>query len=249
VGLSVTVLGATGSYPGPDGACSGYLVRSGDTSIMVDAGPGTVSNLQAHVGLGDLNAVVLSHCHPDHWTDLLVLRTAWRWGLGREGLRVYGTAENLEMARALTSTSAGRLDPTLDWQVVAGGTEVEVGACRLSFSRTDHYVETLALRVDDREGGSLAYSADTGPEWSFAELGQGIDLGLCESTFEDDQAADGVLHLSARQAGEMARAAGVARLVLTHLLPGADSGAHRRQAEQAFGAPVEIATVHERYDL
>ena len=104
------------------------------------------------------------------------------------------------------------------------------------------------MRVDYGDA-SFAYSADTGPGWSFSALGDRLDLALCEATYATDAEAEGVLHLSAQQAGAMAREAGVRRLVLTHLHPGADPEVHRRHAEQAFGGPVSIAQIHERYDL
>lgn len=235
--VTVTVLGCSGSYPGPGGACSGYLVRAGGVNLVLDMGPGTLANLQHHLGLDDIDAVVLSHSHPDHWTDLAGLRVARKYGLELEGLRVFGTAETREVAVAVCQN----LEPTFDWIVVGDGDAVEVGAVRLQFSRTDHYVETLAVRVDV-DGLSVAYSADTGPGWSLFELGAGIDLAICESTYPTDREAEGILHLSARAAGVMAAAAGVDRLVLTHLWPGGDPDLHREMASAAFGRPVEVAT-------
>lgn len=245
MGLSVTVLGNAGSYPGPASACSGYLVQGGGASVLVDAGPGTMANLQEHLELDQLDAVVLSHSHPDHWTDFMVLRTALKWDLERTDLPVYGTEELRHMADVIAGSG---LPPTIDWQVVGGGDTVDIGPLAVTFSVTDHYVDTLAVRVD-HAGRSLAYSADTGPAWSFSSLGDGIDLALCEATYATDDEAAGVLHLSAAQAGAMSRDAGVARLVLTHLYPGSDPELHRRHAEEAFGGPVSIAQIHERYDL
>lgn len=245
MGLSVTVLGNAGSYPGPAGACSGYLVEGGGASVLVDAGPGVMANLQEHLALAQLDAVVLSHSHPDHWTDFMVLRTALKWDLERIGLPVYGTEELRHMADVIAGSG---LPPTVDWQVVGGGDTVTIGPMTATFSVTDHYVDTLAVRID-LEGRSLAYSADTGPDWSFSSLGDGIDLALCEATYATDAEVAGILHLSATQAGAMARGAGVERLVLTHLHPGSDPEVHRRHAEESFGGPVSIAQIHERYDL
>lgn len=243
--LSVTVLGTSGSYPAPGTACSGYLLRAGDTAVLLDAGPGTVANLQEHVSLADVDAVVLTHSHPDHWTDLMVLRTALKWDLGRTGVPVFGPDEVRHMAATITQTG---LEPTLVWRSVVDGETVTFGPLTLTFSATDHYVETLAVRVD-HDGATFAYSADTGPGWSFAQLGPDIDLALCEATYATAAEAGEVLHLSAEQAGAMARSSGVRRLVLTHLYPGADPEVHRRHAEATFGGPVSIARTHERYDL
>ncbi|MBN2622032.1 MAG: MBL fold metallo-hydrolase, partial [Acidimicrobiales bacterium] len=83
--LTVTVLGSSGTYAGPGEACSGYLVRSPGATVVVDLGSGTLANLQHHVELGAVDAVVLTHEHPDHWLDLPLLRNALRYVLGIEG--------------------------------------------------------------------------------------------------------------------------------------------------------------------
>lgn len=245
-GLRLTVLGCSGSFPGPEEACSGYLLRAGAHVVMLDAGPGTVAALQRHVGMEELTALVLSHHHPDHWSDLGVLRVALRYGLEVEGLAVYGTAETRAIAQHLVGHP---LEPTLVWHTVADGDEVDLGGFRMRFSATDHYVETLAVRVD-AAGRTLAYSADTGPGWSFSSLGPGLGAALCEATLLDHERVgvdEAVLHLSVGEAGRMAREAGVERLLLTHQQPGADREAYRREAEAAFGAPVELVEPHATY--
>jgi ribonuclease BN (tRNA processing enzyme) len=244
MGLSITVLGCTGSYPEPDGACSGYLLQSDTTNVMVDAGPGTLANLQRHISIDQLDGVVLSHSHPDHWTDLMVLRTAWKWAYEREGLRVLGTGETKAMAEVVAHLD---LQPTFAWEVIKDGSEATIGDIDLSFSQTDHYVETLAVRAESA-GRSIAYSADTGPGWSYAAFAAPIALGVCEATYATDEEAGDVLHLSAQHAGRMARSAGVERLVLTHLEVGADPAVHQQHGSESFGAPVEVARVGQRYD-
>ena len=237
--LTVTVLGCSGSYPGPGGACSGYLVDDGTTRLWVDAGSGTLANLQRHVGLDRLDALVLSHEHPDHWADVEGLHNVRRFVLG-PGFPVYAPA-------GLRQRTYQDTEPFLSWNEVADGDRVSIGTLTLAFSRTDHGPETLAVRIDGG-GASLGYSADTGPEWSLEALGSGLDLALCEATVPPEQ--EGVTqHLSARQAGASARAAGAARLVLTHLWPTLDPEVSRGQGGDAFGAPVEVASVGASYEV
>jgi ribonuclease BN (tRNA processing enzyme) len=245
VGLSVTVLGCSGTYAAAGNACSGYLVRDDSTAVWVDCGPGTLANIQQHLDaeFEQLDAVVVTHEHPDHWLELPVLRNALRFGPGREGFPVYTTEGVRRLCEGVVTDGA---EPTFEWHVVRDGDSFTVGALTFTCSRTDHPVETLALRVD-ADGRSLGYSADTGPGWSLAALGPGLDLALCESTLLSHQEG-GPPHLSARQAGESARDAGVRRLILTHLWPTGTPSLYQREGSEAFGREVEVAAVGGRYD-
>lgn len=244
--LSITVLGCSGSYSGPGAACTGYLVESDSTRVWLDAGPGTLANLQRHCTLADIDAIVVTHEHPDHWLDLAMAYVACRYFISRPVLAVYGTAGTRELALALGGHV--ELAPVFDWTSISDGHRLAIGDQQWRFSRTDHPVETLAPRVNSG-GRSFAFSADTGDGWSFANLGRGIDLALCEATFVHRDLVPASAHLSARQAGAMAADAGVGRLLLTHLAPGTDSSAVRREAAEAFGAPVEVVEAGGRYEV
>ncbi len=240
MGLAVTVLGCSGSYAGPGGACSGYLVDDGSTRVWLDAGSGTLANLQHHSPLDAVDAIVLSHEHPDHWTDIEGYHNVLRFVTCRRGMPVYAPA-------GLRGRTYQDTDPWMVWHEVADGDRVAVGSLSVTFSRTDHGPETLAVRID---GGarSLGYSADTGPAWSLSALGAGLDLALCEATLSGGE--EGTLqHLSARQAGETAREAGAAALVLTHLWPTLDPDRSRLEGSEAFGSEVAVAAIHARYEL
>jgi ribonuclease BN (tRNA processing enzyme) len=238
--LSVTVLGCDGSYPGPDGACSGYLLACAGTRIWLDAGSGTLSNLQEHVPIEALDAVVISHHHPDHWSDLEHLAVASRWVVPRPLIPVYAPPDVSSLLRV------GAAADVLEWHHIRDGDRVEIGAMTVSFSETDHVATTLAARVDGG-GRSLGYSADTGPGWDLSALGSGLHLALCEATYLADQEGS-IPHLSARQAGLSARKAAVERLVITHLWPRVDKAAAEAEAAAAFGRDVTVAAIGERYE-
>jgi ribonuclease BN (tRNA processing enzyme) len=189
------------------------------------------------VPLDRLDAVVLTHEHPDHWLDLPILRNALKYYLRHEGLAVHGPTGVGDAAQALI----GSLEPTLRWSTLGGGSTVTVGDQRLRFSPTDHPVETLAVRID-AGGRTLAYTADTGAAWEPGDLLTGVDVLLCEATMPAAY-EDQVQHLTGRQAGALARGAGVGRLVLTHIAPGVDREAQRDAAAAAFGGDVALAEV------
>jgi ribonuclease BN (tRNA processing enzyme) len=240
--FTVTVLGCDGSWPGPGGAGSGYLVRIGDTTVVLDAGPGTFAALQGVIDPADVDAVVITHHHHDHWTDLFAMDAQARFGARRRRstLPVYAPARVAELA-GLDSTTM------LEWREITHGDRAGIGEASCAFHRTDHVEETLAVRIDGA-GRALGYSADSGPGWSVDELGSGLDLLLCEATYTAEHEGTAG-HMSARQAGKAAKSAGARRLVLTHRWPTIEAGAVRKEAEAAFGGPVEQATMGREFQL
>jgi ribonuclease BN (tRNA processing enzyme) len=242
--LRLTVLGCAGSYPEPGNACSGYLVESAGARVVVDLGPGTLANLQDHVSLGDLDALVLTHQHPDHWLDLPILRNAMRYYLGLEGLAVHGTGGTLSQAR----TVIGEMEPTLRWTTLSRASTLEIGDLRLSFSVTDHPVETYAVRIEDGAGRSLVYTADTGAQWKHGGFVDGVDALLCEATVPAEYEGRAP-HLSGRQAGALAQEAGVGRLLLTHVAPGVDRGDQLEAAGRVFDGQADLVEVGASYTV
>lgn len=242
--LTVTVLGSSGTYPAVDTACSGYLLRSPTTSVWLDCGSGTLANLQRHVDLVDLDGIVCTHSHPDHWSELPLVVNALRYGVDRPDARIplYWTAHTAELFDKVSGRPPG---PALDAHVIEEDSSVRIGDIDFRFSRTDHPVETMAVRADCG-GRSIAYSADTGNRWELSSLGEGIDVALVEATLDEDE-ADAVQHLTAGQAGSQAARAGVASLVLIHLAPGSDPQARMAEATAAFDGPVAVARIDERY--
>ncbi len=244
VALRLTVLGCDGSYPGPGGAASGYLVQGAGVALWLDAGPGTLANLQCHLSLDDLDAVVLSHEHPDHRSDVEGLGVALSGFAGRDRSRssvpVYAPA-------GLAGQVYHGDSPGLAWHEVADGDRIGVGGLGLAFSRTDHGPVTLAVRVDG-EGTSLGYSADSGPGWSLEALGTGLGLALCEATYCADEEGRSQ-HMSARQAATSAICAGARRLVLTHRWPTVAAGEVFEEASAVWGGPVDQARIGATWEV
>jgi ribonuclease BN (tRNA processing enzyme) len=238
--VELTVLGCSGSYGGPlSNACSGYLIRSGDTTICVDCGNGTLGHLQQHADIEQLTAVVLTHEHPDHCVDLYGLHVLVRYGIERKPVPVLAP---VGLEAHLGALVGGDWGDAFEWNVISDGDHAELGSLSVSFSRTDHPPPTYGVEIAG-DGSRLVYTSDTGPGWTVGAFAPGADLVLSEATYlEDDKASP--LHISAHEAGVAAREAGARRLMLTHLWPQNDQRRAVEEGSEAFGEPVMLATPH-----
>jgi ribonuclease BN (tRNA processing enzyme) len=237
--MELTVLGCSGSFNGPHGeACSGYLLRVGDTAIWMDCGNGTFGHLQQHIAPEDLTAVVLTHGHPDHCADIYGLHVLLRYGLEIGSLPVYAPEGLDKQLGALVSDWGD----TFDWRTIGDEDATRIGEIDLRFSRTDHPPPTYAIEAE-AGGKRLVYTADTGPEWSVDAFTPGADLVLSEASYLHEHRRSSI-HLSARQAGTAAREARAKRLILTHLWPFVDHEAVLEEGAEAFGDPVSLAAQH-----
>jgi len=236
--LSVTVIGCSGTYSSINSSCSSYLFETSTTSVLVDAGPGSSMELQRHIDLADLDAIVVSHEHPDHWTELPSLYHGFRYGVERLGVPLFGTAGT----RALLDAACPDATSTAyDWQTIDADSTVTIGDITFTFSLTDHPVETLAVLAESGDR-RIGYSADTGPDWSPESFGQPIDIFIYETTLPNDMEDMEIPHVSGRQAGERAAAAKVGQLVITHVPPGHDRADRHDAAARTFDGPITIAT-------
>jgi ribonuclease BN (tRNA processing enzyme) len=250
--MSVTVLGCAGSFPGPDAPCSAYLIEAGGFRLLLDFGTGSLGSLQRHVGLHTIDAILLSHLHPDHMFDACSYIVVRRYDPAgpRLPLPLYGpagTAQRLAHAYAPDAEPA-TVDDVYDVRTLTPGS-FDLGPLRVEVDRVNHPVETYGVRVE-HGGVTLAYSADTGVSDALVTLARDADLLLCEASYLDSAPHPPDLHLTGREAGEHARKAGARRLVLTHLVDAwGDENATLAEAASVYDGPVETARVGARYHL
>jgi ribonuclease BN (tRNA processing enzyme) len=258
--VRLTVLGCSGSGPGPDSPASGYLLAAGDTRLLLDLGNGSFGALQRHLDPWLLDAVVLSHLHADHCADMANLVVHRRYHpvppTAVAPLPVFGpadTATRLALAYAASpeEREATDLSDVLAFRKAADGGEV--ADVTLRTAPVAHPVEAYALRVE-HGGRSLVYSGDTGPCAALVELAEGADVLLCEASWPHVVPGrwtepPGELHMSGRQAGEHASAAGVGRLLLTHIPTWCDPAELLAEAQQYFTGPVEIVAPGAGYEV
>lgn len=244
--MKLTVVGCTGSGPGPGGPASCYLVESGDVRLVLDLGNGALGALYRYVNLDDITAVLVSHLHPDHCIDLCSLYVARKYapyaGEGdRPPLPLYGPAGTLErIAAAVAPPPPADLGRYFDARLWSDGQVVRFGPLSVQVRRLRHPVETYGMRITDDDGGVLAYSADTDSCPQLVELAREADLFLCEAAVTRDRDAPDV-HLTGERAGQQATEAEAQRLLLTHVAPWTDIGAVLAEARETYAGPTEPA--------
>lgn len=247
--MRLTVLGCAGSFANAGSAASGYLVEHGGHRLVLDLGSGSFGRLQAHADPDTVDALLLSHLHPDHCADLvgLYVHRKYRWEGPAPALPTYGPSGTLRRADEMYGLHApASMSEVLD--VREHSEQYEIGPFTVRTARVPHPVTAYATRVE-AGGRALVFSGDTGPSERLVELSRGADLALFEASFLDDPRNPPDLHLSAREAAEHADRAGVPRLVLTHLVAWNDSALSREQAAQAYDGELQLAEADATYEV
>ena len=248
--FSLTVLGTATPHPQPDRACSGYLLAADDARVWVDAGPGSLANLQRHTRLEALDAIWISHLHADHCADLLAAFYALAYGRlpvaapipvhAPAGLarRLGGFFDRLDITE--------RLAPYLTLHDLHDGHSLTVNGLQLRASAVQHDVEAYGLRAE-HDGAVLAFSGDTGPCPALDELAAGADLLLCEAESDRWDAALPQGHHTPEDTGSLAVRAGVHRLVVTHVGPTLTPEAATARAASDCSGPTDCAREGQTY--
>jgi len=234
--MLVDVLGCDGTYPGPGSATAGFLVRSGDTVLWMDAGVGTLAELTKRVPLQELDAIAVSHSHIDHCADLAIYHHAASYGPERlEPIALFAAEGVLDRIAAFNSGTV----ESFDHRIVGNGDTTEVGDLAIAFGPANHSTDAVSIRVTNA-AGSMVYTGDTGWDDRLVEFARGAEVLLSEATLVG--LATGVNgHQSPTEAGRLAHRAGVGRLVLVHIPPHLDRTVAVAEAASEFDGPVEAA--------
>jgi len=241
--MQLRVLGSAGTYPTPGGPASGYLVTAGSSQLWCDAGPGTFTRLAAVTAPEELDAVVVSHMHIDHCLDLFVLIHYLAYGPpgGGVAIDVYAPADAAERFEAFLRPGSGHpFYEVLRFREATASSPGAVGDITVEFAEATHSIPAWLTRFE-AAGRSLVYTGDTGPTPELERLAANADVLVAEASLgpEDDPYP---FHLTPAQAGAVAAAAGVGRLVLTHLRPTLDPAVAAARAEATFGRAPTVAT-------
>jgi ribonuclease BN (tRNA processing enzyme) len=246
--MRLTVLGSCGAWPEAGQACSGYLVEHDEFRLLVDLGYAIVPRLLERVTAGQVDAVLISHGHPDHCADLNpLLRARALRADPSPPLPVYALPGALHAVLALDRP--GMLAGAYVLHEFTAGSRLEIGPFRVQTRLLPHWVPNAGLRL---AAGSqvFAYTGDSGPSHGVVELARCADLLLAEASYVDQVPEDSRRYLSsARQQGRQAADAGARHLLLTHLLPGTDPAAARVAARHGYDGEVGVASAGLVLDL
>lgn len=246
--MDITVLGVGAAFPRAGTACSGYLIRSGETSVWLDAGNGTFSRIQECIDARTIDAVILSHSHADHIADVLPLMYSRAFDDSVDRTMPLHAPPDVAKRFHGFLGSNGRMlfEQSFDVSEIAG--PIEVGPLRFEPFRTVHPVETYGFRVTDG-GRRFVYTADTGLFPGLAAECEGADLLVIEATYVEGKPGDGSVHLWARQAGAVAAEARSRHVLITHVWGDSDPQQAVDEAAQAYSGPLEAAEEGKTYTL
>jgi ribonuclease BN (tRNA processing enzyme) len=241
VTVTLTVLGCAGTHGGPGRMCSAYLLESDGYRLLLDCGNGSLSNLQQVCGVDDIDAIIISHLHPDHFADLYGLHYALRFHAdGPLSVPVYAPRGAFELTGRLLddTTTYGQ---TLRFSVAKAGDELELGPMSVALHAANHPVETLASRIEVG-GRVLTYTADSGTAPTLVDAARDADLLLADSTWlERERPLPSGVHMTGLEAGRLAAEAAVKRLLVTHVYPSNDPADVAAEAASAYDGVVDAA--------
>jgi ribonuclease BN (tRNA processing enzyme) len=255
--VRITVLGKSPAFADVGGACSGYLIQEGATTLVMDIGNGVFGKLRGAVDYTSVDAVVVSHMHADHSLDLVPFAYALTYapdGRAREDpVRLMVPEGGRDQLRRVVGTWGGEdlIEEAFALEEYRSGDGLDVGDLRIRTLGVPHYLpHTNALEVTAAAGGGrLTYGADHGPADALVDFARDTDLLMMEATLKAPEESGPRGHITAREAGEHGRRAGARRLVVTHVSDLIDPAWVRAEAQDGFGGPVTVAAEGDVYEV
>ncbi|MBV8429820.1 MAG: MBL fold metallo-hydrolase [Solirubrobacterales bacterium] len=255
--MQITVLGKSPAWQDADGACSGYLVQEDGYALLLDCGNGVFSKLREHRDYIDVDAVLISHLHADHFLDLVPFSYALAYAPRQQPVPVAGWPGTSDPARPDLFAPAGAketfrhiaacwhsrelVESAFSLEEYSGRETLRVGPFLVRFCEVPHYTRTFAVELSNGAGTRFTYSADCSPNEELVRFAQDTDLLLIEATLPRPERSGQRGHLTPSEAGEHGRRAGAKRVIITHFSDELDPEWIRAQAAESFGADVELA--------
>ena len=258
--MQITVLGKSPSWQDAGGACSGYLLQDGDLNVLLDCGNGVFGKLRNHIDYVDLDAVILSHLHADHFLDLVPYSYALTYAPRQQPVPVHIWPGTETPAKPILFAPPGAtevfrrvvgawgnedlIENAFDLREYDPAGEIAIGSLRVRFCSVPHYLPTYAMDItcEHETCGRFVYGADCSPNDQLVEFARDSDLFLIEATLPRPERTGVRGHLTPGEAGEHGARASAKRLVITHVSDELGERWAREEAEKTFGGPVDVAT-------
>ena len=264
--MKITVLGKSPAWQDAGGACSGYLVEDAGTTLLLDCGNGVFAKLRERCDYTDVDAVLISHLHADHFIDLVPYSYALLLTPRQQPVPVAGHPGTDDPARPRLITPPGSLqtyrnvvgswgdealiEQAFELEEYDRDSVVEVGSLTARFAEVPHFVLTHAVNLTSSEGGGrFTFGADCRPCEELVEVARDTDLLFVEATLPRPERTGIRGHLTPEEAGDHARRAGAKRVVLTHISDELDAEWAREEGSRAFGAEVEVARAGDTFEV
>ena len=235
--MKLTVIGCWGGYPAPGEATSAYLIEKDDFSLLVDAGSGSLAQLQHYKNVMEIDAIILSHYHQDHIADIGVMQYAWLTqsyvNETDEILPIYGHIEDEEGFSKLTHdfTEGIAYDPDKT---------LEIGPFSISFLKTKHPVPCYGMKISDGET-TIVYTADTSYKKEWIKFSEQADLLIIDCNFYAKQDGSKAGHMTSKEGGSIAKEANVKHLLLSHLPQYGELSQLKKEAGEEFNGKIDLA--------
>ena len=243
--MKLTILGNNGPFPAAGGACSGYLIRDRGKNILIDCGNGVLANLQKFIRFEELDAIILTHLHSDHISDVHVLKYAMqikrKRGQANKLLELYAPPDPAEEYSRLDAKDAFAL------KAVSADIRLKIGDMDISFAQMKHPYMDFAVSMEC-SGKKFVFSGDTSWTDAIISFAAGADLLMLDAGLLESDYTEGAAHLTASQCGDVALEAGVKRLLLTHFWPEYDVNDLLEEARRSF-SNAEASHLLNEYDV
>jgi ribonuclease BN (tRNA processing enzyme) len=263
--MRITVLGKSPSWQDAGGACSGYLIEDDRSALLLDCGNGVFSKLRLFRDYTELDAVLISHLHADHFLDLVPYAYALTYAPRQQPVPVAGYPGTESPARPRLIAPRGArecfrrvvgawgneelIETAFALEEYDADSTLEVGSIRARLHEVPHFTTTYAINFTSDGSGRFTYGADCCPGTELVEAARDTDLLLVEATLPRPERTGIRGHMTPGEAGDHARRAGARRVVLTHISDELDQEWARKQGTEAFGSPVEVAREGAVYEV
>lgn len=244
--MQLTVLGNNGPFPAAGGACSGYLLKEGDIRVLIDCGSGVLANLLRFENIQDIDAIILTHLHSDHMSDMMVLRYAIqikrKLGTMNKGIIVYAPDKPEKEFQSLDISNIFNLN------AITQNMNLKFGNIKVTFKEMIHPVKSFAVSFDNTQK-RFVFSGDTSWNEDIIKFGRNTDFLMLDSGLAArDKKDNNVPHLTASECGMIAEKASVKKLMLTHFMPEYDTTYLKMEALRYFNN-VEVSEILKTYKI